>query len=132
MLFFLMRRPPPRSTRTYTLFPYTTLFRSAYGQENRCRSKLHMRPCRRGGVRHRSTFPPSCVEFQRCACLTLYRENPSMRPCRRLTLPSSAFPIAIMSIVLSKSMISYYELIPSALATLIYQLLAEIKLTGAL
>src|SRR3546814_4699190 len=26
--FFLMRRRPPRSTRTYTLFPYTTLFRS--------------------------------------------------------------------------------------------------------
>src|SRR3546814_3485123 len=28
VLFFLMIRPPPRSTRTYTLFPYTTLFRS--------------------------------------------------------------------------------------------------------
>src|SRR3546814_7202329 len=27
-LFFLMIRLPPRSTRTYTLFPYTTLFRS--------------------------------------------------------------------------------------------------------
>src|SRR3546814_4237670 len=27
--FFLMRRRPPRSTRTDTLFPYTTLFRSA-------------------------------------------------------------------------------------------------------
>src|SRR3546814_7606439 len=27
-----MRRPPPRSTRTATLFPYTTLFRSAYTQ----------------------------------------------------------------------------------------------------
>src|SRR3546814_11641008 len=27
-LFFLMIRRPPRSTRTYTLFPYTTLFRS--------------------------------------------------------------------------------------------------------
>src|SRR3546814_13433323 len=26
--FFLMSRPPPRSTRTDTLFPYTTLFRS--------------------------------------------------------------------------------------------------------
>src|SRR3546814_13446785 len=26
---FLMRRRPPRSTRTDTLFPYTTLFRSA-------------------------------------------------------------------------------------------------------
>src|SRR3546814_20602302 len=29
LLFFLMIRRPPRSTRTYTLFPYTTLFRSA-------------------------------------------------------------------------------------------------------
>src|SRR3546814_7548960 len=28
---FLMRRRPPRSTRTYTLFPYTTLFRSPTG-----------------------------------------------------------------------------------------------------
>src|SRR3546814_13766380 len=28
-LFFLMIRLPPRSTRTDTLFPYTTLFRSA-------------------------------------------------------------------------------------------------------
>src|SRR3546814_488607 len=29
--FFLLIRRPPRSTRTYTLFPYTTLFRSAGG-----------------------------------------------------------------------------------------------------
>src|SRR3546814_12674874 len=28
--FFLMIRRPPRSTRTDTLFPYTTLFRSVY------------------------------------------------------------------------------------------------------
>src|SRR3546814_17048317 len=28
LFFFLMRRRPPRSTRTDTLFPYTTLFRS--------------------------------------------------------------------------------------------------------
>src|SRR3546814_4836598 len=28
IVFFLMIRLPPRSTRTYTLFPYTTLFRS--------------------------------------------------------------------------------------------------------
>src|SRR3546814_13677967 len=38
MLFFLMRRPPPISTRTYTLFPYTTLILSlpselAYAQD---------------------------------------------------------------------------------------------------
>src|SRR3546814_19425041 len=29
LFFFLMRRRPPRSTRTDTLFPYTTLFRSS-------------------------------------------------------------------------------------------------------
>src|SRR3546814_8192525 len=29
-MFFLMIRPPPRSTRTDTLFPYTTLFRSQF------------------------------------------------------------------------------------------------------
>src|SRR3546814_12481689 len=28
LFFFLIVRPPPRSTRTDTLFPYTTLFRS--------------------------------------------------------------------------------------------------------
>src|SRR3546814_1859999 len=33
-LFFLMIRRPPRSTRTDTLFPYTTLFRS--GRRRSC------------------------------------------------------------------------------------------------
>src|SRR3546814_1166306 len=33
-VFFLMIRQPPRSTRTVTLFPYTTLFRS---KVRRCR-----------------------------------------------------------------------------------------------
>src|SRR3546814_4517754 len=33
---FLMCRRPPRSTRTDTLFPYTTLFRSAVGPLRRC------------------------------------------------------------------------------------------------
>src|SRR3546814_6483167 len=31
VVFFLMIRRPPRSTRTDTLFPYTTLFRSIKG-----------------------------------------------------------------------------------------------------
>src|SRR3546814_4813253 len=31
VFFFLMIRRPPRSTRTDTLFPYTTLFRSRFG-----------------------------------------------------------------------------------------------------
>src|SRR3546814_2848845 len=33
LFFFLMIRRPPRSTRTDTLFPYTTLFRSDRGRE---------------------------------------------------------------------------------------------------
>src|SRR3546814_8174948 len=33
LFFFLMIRRPPRSTRTDTLFPYTTLFRSRDGGE---------------------------------------------------------------------------------------------------
>src|SRR3546814_20915083 len=32
-IFFLMIRRPPRSTRTDTLFPYTTLFRSIADEE---------------------------------------------------------------------------------------------------
>src|SRR3546814_19093537 len=40
IFFFLMIRRPPRSTRTDTLFPYTTLFRSrsgrAQGAARRC------------------------------------------------------------------------------------------------
>src|SRR3546814_7999370 len=40
MFFFLLKRRPPRSTRTDTLFPYTTLFRSpvdeGFGFRARC------------------------------------------------------------------------------------------------
>src|SRR3546814_16491317 len=39
VFFFLMIRRPPRSTRTDTLFPYTTLFRS--GQARYCRGRSH-------------------------------------------------------------------------------------------
>src|SRR3546814_18635222 len=35
VFFFLMIRRPPRSTRTDTLFPYTTLFRSRVSQSSR-------------------------------------------------------------------------------------------------
>src|SRR3546814_9202500 len=37
-VFFLIIRRPPRSTRTDTLFPYTTLFRSVYGELERLAS----------------------------------------------------------------------------------------------
>src|SRR3546814_10176174 len=47
--FFLMIRRPPRSTRTDTLFPYTTLFRS--------RAAVRAPRDRRDGRRRRSAAP---------------------------------------------------------------------------
>src|SRR3546814_15914107 len=47
IFFFLMIRRPPRSTRTDTLFPYTTLFRSSPTSSSSCRS------CRGSNVRRR-------------------------------------------------------------------------------
>src|SRR3546814_17505442 len=43
LFFFLMIRRPPRSTRTDTLFPYTTLFRSIAGGSGaiRCEARWH-------------------------------------------------------------------------------------------
>src|SRR3546814_7984579 len=46
-----MLRPPPRSTRTDTLFPYTTLFRSSRRQAGR-------RSWRRGGICARGPARP--------------------------------------------------------------------------
>src|SRR3546814_11510742 len=59
--FFLMIRRPPRSTRTDTLFPYTTLFRSfvrgAQGAPRAFRQgrsgALQVQPPRGGGQRDR-------------------------------------------------------------------------------
>src|SRR3546814_6312830 len=47
VFFFLMIRRPPRSTRTDTLFPYTTLFRSApppSRSSSSCRACPRLRP----------------------------------------------------------------------------------------
>src|SRR3546814_17218726 len=49
-VFFLMKRRPPRSTRTDTLFPYTTLFRSHRRKRYRKRYGSHDR---RGQLRNR-------------------------------------------------------------------------------
>src|SRR3546814_6567143 len=61
--FFLMIRRPPRSTRTDTLFPYTTLFRSSGSAAVAVRMPWVMTrpaaaaPCRK---RRRSTFQSIC------------------------------------------------------------------------
>src|SRR3546814_16768205 len=43
LFFFLMIRLPPRSTRTDTLFPYTTLFRSVTGMTKALAQELASR-----------------------------------------------------------------------------------------
>src|SRR3546814_1903538 len=58
LIFFLMIRRPPRSTRTDTLFPYTTLFRSLHERSSERRKHQpirHVCPanCRPTGQRHR-------------------------------------------------------------------------------
>src|SRR3546814_6650751 len=82
LFFFLMIRRPPRSTRTDTLFPYTTLFRSPFGRARRppSQGRRHNDPChcppRAGSIAHargdrarrpeslrlrgRTPFLPSC------------------------------------------------------------------------
>src|SRR3546814_13439746 len=55
-IFFLMIRRPPRSTRTDTLFPYTTLFRSIAvpgGQLPGCAPRLRA---------HRHRQPPAVLD----------------------------------------------------------------------
>src|SRR3546814_13947437 len=57
VVFFLMIRRPPRSTRTDTLFPYTTLFRSPAEDVRRALSRVLNRPVEhdlRACSRHRS------------------------------------------------------------------------------
>src|SRR3546814_9554674 len=61
IFFFLMIRRPPRSTRTDTLFPYTTLFRS-----------------RQFRTRHQQPFPGS-EEVPACPGCSIYREQSGSR-----------------------------------------------------
>src|SRR3546814_17746243 len=66
VVFFLMIRRPPRSTRTDTLFPYTTLFRSPrrpgvgqhpQAQGHRCRNRRrNLAESRHGLLAHPQTL----------------------------------------------------------------------------
>src|SRR3546814_13462030 len=69
-IFFLMIRRPPRSTRTYTLFPYTTLFRS--------RRRDRFRRARRG-CRNSSSAPESRAAPRERSPLTLALQPQRMR-----------------------------------------------------
>src|SRR3546814_8459545 len=67
IIFFLMIRRPPRSTRTDTLFPYTTLFRSSpatWSSPRRCCGPAPRGRRRRGGGRNRVRSEEHTSELQ--------------------------------------------------------------------
>src|SRR3546814_6792338 len=74
--FFLMIRRPPRSTRTDTLFPYTTLFRSVGGDPVDSRSDHQELPGEARRASHGRFLP-------RCPVLPLPRRRPVCRAASR-------------------------------------------------
>src|SRR3546814_10380377 len=80
-----MIRRPPRSTRTDTLFPYTTLFRSPFwaltgngGYTRAASNVLQARPCLRNG-----DLKNAPVEY--------FRKQVRLGGCRRLQCPCRLF-----------------------------------------
>src|SRR3546814_12169583 len=78
LFVFLMYRRPPRSTRTDTLFPYTTLFRSSRRQ-----GAGHKRPCPRRWRR----FRPPRWECRRHAQYHASAASPRLRETRHRKTP---------------------------------------------
>src|SRR3546814_9533147 len=69
---FLMIRRPPRSTRTDTLFPYTSLFRSVIVDQHAAHERLVLERMRRamadGGVSAQALLLPEVVDLDEAAC----------------------------------------------------------------
>src|SRR3546814_4922999 len=82
VFFFLKIRRPPRSTRTDTLFPYTTLFRSARVHRNRNRAEIMATRLARDTAASFRRVRPVCCED--CALESAIRT----RSCR-LSSPRS-------------------------------------------
>src|SRR3546814_13444333 len=101
LLFFLMIRRPPRSTRTDTLFPYTTLFRSAAAG---------------GAASSRSAaFTPriTLLVMGRCACMASIdgrtRSESSVRSEEHTSELQSLMRISYAVFCLKKKKITIYD-----------------------
>src|SRR3546814_14137028 len=64
--FFLMRRRPPRATRTDTLFPYTTLFRSRCTGGHVDGQRRAQGLCGRGELFGQDRLASHCGGTERC------------------------------------------------------------------
>src|SRR3546814_19631903 len=86
MFFFLMIRRPPRSTRTDTLFPYTTLFRSdGDGYDLPVR---HRKDDEHGGQRH----PDDRTQDSHFVLLLCRSVDDPMTECRAIPARRYAAP----------------------------------------
>src|SRR3546814_17194450 len=95
MIFFLMIRRPPRSTRTDTLFPYTTLFRS----DNQL--QLHQSESTIAAARQQALAAQQQIDALRNALAALLGKGPDRgldinRP-RLLDAPSPGVPAVLPS-----------------------------------
>src|SRR3546814_12977934 len=89
LCFFFMIRRPPRSTRTDTLFPYTTLFRSRWGaQPQRVYRKIGIKKQPLGVCRAHSPRP--CIDHRAVLNVDHGVRNVAERKCanRRAYSPS--------------------------------------------
>src|SRR3546814_18240976 len=89
MFFFLMIRRPTRSTRTDTLFPYTTLFRS---RADHVRLRLEVQPPRqqRDGSLQQEPGPGGRLLHQAGGRFELQRRDPAGTPVARSAIRSAA------------------------------------------
>src|SRR3546814_6964230 len=118
LLFFLMIRRPPRSTRTDTLFPYTTLFRSCRylshvdrlvrvtrWKFSMIRSVKHWRPCAADGR--------SGAFLKRAVSILPLDMTPLGRPFKNCALPWHAGLLTIRMRFCMLSMLALVKIEPS-------------------
>src|SRR3546814_16426982 len=91
--FFLMIRRPPRSTRTDTLFPYTTLFRSTDGRRVRPSGYLLRSTCSKSS----STGVARPKIDTDTLTLALSKSSSSTVPLKLANGPSSTFTASPIS-----------------------------------
>src|SRR3546814_875522 len=95
LFFFLMIRRPPRSTRTDTLFPYTTLFRSDHRRRHRLPQRAQRPrhlvaidrpdavPVDRGGGGHAACSWRSWTRSTKMSSSELFEVSRSLKPIPR-------------------------------------------------
>src|SRR3546814_15029886 len=106
--FFLMIRRPPRSTRTDTLFPYTTLFRST---NSNCRSSTSATTAPRSiGSRHRSSGSENKVSLETILMIEAVLWKASLRSEEHTSELQSLMRISYAVFCLKKKKHQYYYL----------------------